>query len=192
MSPRFFRFQYEVDLDFGTAYYNIVAERVRIGDRAIPPEILVDFPGGDNQPSLFMKIIVRNGMPICSELQFVAKQDGPEVRPKDLRSVNLDHWIEVIVGACSSRWLGDGHYGQDHNYEQGINEVRRARKQSHRTMKPDLLKQVAEIYREHFDTGPVQAIQRAFGVSERTAARYVQLCRRDGLLPPTTKGKKQK
>ena len=192
MSPRFFRFQYEVDFEFGTAYYDMLLERVRIGDRAIPPEILVDFPGGDNQPSLFMKITVRNGVPICSEFQLVAKQDGPEIRPKDLRSVNLDHWIEEIVGACSTRWMGEGHYGHDLDHQQGVKAVRQARKKSHRTMKPDLLQQVAEIYREHFDTGPVQAIQRAFGVSERTAARYVQLCRRDGLLPPTTKGKKQK
>jgi hypothetical protein len=49
----------------------------------------------------------------------------------------------------------------------------------------------AKIYRQHFDKGPTEAVRRSFGVSYRTAARYVQQARTAGYLPATDPGKKR-
>ena len=47
------------------------------------------------------------------------------------------------------------------------------------------LHQVADLYRRHtYGWRPVQMISEVLGVSARTAARYVEKCRTDGLLPP--------
>ena len=60
-------------------------------------------------------------------------------------------------------------------------------------MTRETLVKVAELYRRHIDEQPTKAVQTAFGVSPRTAARYVQVCRSDEyqLLPKTEQGKKK-
>jgi transposase-like protein len=50
---------------------------------------------------------------------------------------------------------------------------------------------VADIYRQHIDDRPTEAVSRAFGKSHRTAARWVQQAREAGLLPDTTPGKRK-
>ncbi|MGL6234276.1 MAG: hypothetical protein ACRC20_02930 [Segniliparus sp.] len=179
---------------WGEVYYDGTGEMVQLGDdRVIPKDLYIDFPGGEGQPSVFIWITVRNGVPICAEVTFKHKDDGPEVRTKDLRSIPLEHWIEEFVGLISRKQIGPGSFELDMDKDgAGTRAVRSARNMPYRTMNRETLQKVAEVYRDNFDTGPVRAVARTFIVSERTAARYVQLCRREGLLPPTTKGKKLK
>lgn len=54
-----------------------------------------------------------------------------------------------------------------------------------------ILNQVAALYRAAVDGNPTRAVERVMGYSKRTAGRRVQQARAAGLLPPTTKGKKQ-
>lgn len=53
------------------------------------------------------------------------------------------------------------------------------------------LKRVALVYREAKDRGdsPTMAVMDDQSVAYSTAARYVSLARKDGLLPPTTQGR---
>lgn len=53
------------------------------------------------------------------------------------------------------------------------------------------LQEVDETYHEHIDDRPTEAVSHAFGISHRTAARYVQQARESGLLPDTTPGKRK-
>ncbi|WP_141717555.1 hypothetical protein [Nocardia altamirensis] len=68
-----------------------------------------------------------------------------------------------------------------------------ARKNSRRKITDALLTETAALYREYIDEKPLQKIAQRFEVSERTAARYVEICRSDeyGLLPKTTSGQKK-
>jgi DNA-binding transcriptional regulator LsrR (DeoR family) len=68
--------------------------------------------------------------------------------------------------------------------------VRRARS-GRPCISRERLQKVAEIYREHIDDRPTEAVSRTFGISHRTAARYVQQARESGLLPDTTPGKRK-
>ena len=54
------------------------------------------------------------------------------------------------------------------------------------------LRQVAKIYRDHFDNAPAEAVETVLGYTERTARRRISEARERGFLPKTTKGKKAK
>jgi hypothetical protein len=62
---------------------------------------------------------------------------------------------------------------------------------AHRRITPELLSDVAEVYRANLATGPTKAVREQFFVSERMAGNYVQLARKARLLPATTPGKKR-
>ena len=66
-----------------------------------------------------------------------------------------------------------------------------ARKRVRRKVDDRLLGEVAALYREYFDDRPWRVIAERFNVSETTAARYVVLARKAGLLPATEPGKKK-
>lgn len=177
----------EVPLEWGNAVYDS-STVVTVGDRLLPAEILVTFPG-KNQPALTMRIVVRKGIPVCTELSLKA-DETTEVRAKDLSLVRIDDWLEYITAACSESaessviTVGEPDAG-------ALKAVRQARKATRRSVTPEILERVAGIYREHIADRPVQAVMAAFGTSERTAARYVERCRAEGLLPKTEPGRKK-
>jgi hypothetical protein len=164
---------------------------VQVGDRFVPPRIFVHSRIA-NVPDLKMKIEVREGIPVVTEVTLQARPDGPEVRRRHLDALALDDLLEQIVAACSVKDAdGTGRtLIPDMDRGAALRNVRGARSGRTRISQERLLK-AAEIYREHVDGRPTEAIARAFGVSHRTAARYVQHARKSGLLSPTTPGKKK-
>lgn len=172
-------------------------DRVEIGDRRIPREILVKVRGRRNEPDLAMKIEVRDGIPQWVDLWMKARPDGSEIRDKHLVSIRLKEWLQLIVAMCSTKYSGTGPGGttiwsQPVHDPTAIPDIRRSLSGRPRTVTPDRLHKVAEIYRQHFDEGrPTDAVARSFGVAHRTAARYVQQARAAGLLPKTEQGKKK-
>jgi hypothetical protein len=67
--------------------------------------------------------------------------------------------------------------------------IKSARSGARRIVTDDVLRKVAEVYRENVADRPVEAVGGAFRTTHRTAARYVQRAREQGFLPPTTQGK---
>jgi len=166
-----------------------------VGDRIVPADIFVDIRGGLLQPDLSMKIEVRQGIPVCAEVCLRSRPDGPEVREKDLAQVRLGWLIEQIVAKASMKpagRIGEHGYGWSKpvNDQTALADIRQVRSGRSRMSQERLLK-VVEVYREHINDRPTEAVERAFGVSHRTAARYVQQARTAGLLPTTTPGKKK-
>jgi hypothetical protein len=179
---------------FGRASYDPTA-MVEVGDRLVPKRISVRVRGGISEPDFAMKIEVRQGVPVCVEASLTARPNGPEVRDKDLGYLRLSDWLEQIVAECSKRYSGQ--HGRMEFWASpaqsdraDLASIRRVRSGRPRISQERLLK-VAEIYREHVGGRPTEAVERAFGVSHRTAARYVKLARESGHLPPTTPGKKK-
>ena len=168
-----------------------------VGDRLVPRAIDVNFESIDGQPALRMRIEVRDGVPVCADLAITAADGGREVRSVDLRAVRLEDWVEDIVSAVAMKIEGiaaDGTitatYSNSRESEQAALRVIQEARRSTRRNVEKLLPEVAKVYRSRFNDRPVEAVQAAFGVSYRTAGRYVQQCRDTGLLPPTTPGKK--
>lgn len=183
----------DVALNIGTAYYDFAGGTEVVGDRRVPSVMFFDAPGGRDSPRLHMRFEVRQGVPVCAELRVIAKDGGSEVQSKWLRLIRLEDWMETVVAGCSEHIDSPTQSSLRETTRDDVRNVRTARKQTRRTVTPELLAKVAEIYREHFYDNPVQVISAAFGVSVRTAARYVQHCRSDEyqLLPKTEPGKKK-
>src|ERR1700730_11482031 len=79
---------------------------VVVGDRLVPSEIFVTVRGGMSTPDFAMKIEVRQGIPVCTEVSLTARPDGPEIREKDLKYLRLNDWLEQIVAQCSMKYSG--------------------------------------------------------------------------------------
>lgn len=171
----------------GTATWDF-ADMV-VGDRLVPQEINVSIRGGVKQPDLDMKIEVRDGIPQWTEVFLRSRPGGPEVRTKDLTAIRLDDWLEQIVAECSLKKSGTG-WGKPVQDLSAVRDIRAARR-TPRTVTPELVSAAAEIYKTHFDDRPTDAVARSFGVSYRTAARYVQHARDAGLLSKTEQGRKK-
>jgi hypothetical protein len=167
-----------------------------VGDRKIPAEIFVHVQGGLSEPDFSMKIEVRQGIPVCTEVTLTARPDGPEVRDKDLKYLHLSDWLENIVARASMKSGGvpddpaTWGWGKPVKDSTALADIRRVRSGRSR-MSRERLEKVADVYRQHVDARPTEAVARAFGVEHRTAARYVQQARAADLLPPTTPGKKK-
>jgi hypothetical protein len=184
--------------DLGWADYDLT-ENVRVGDRLVPRAIDVQLPSTSDLPALAMRIEVRGGIPVCAELTFRAKDDGRDIRTTDLRAVRLEEWIENIVAAVSAQVVDEStgvvtaavDLSED-AHRAAVATVRAARRGGRRRVTDDLLRRVAETYREHLPSGrPVEAVRIAFGTSHRTAARYVQLARQAGHLAESTGSKRE-
>jgi hypothetical protein len=188
----------EFPLRGGRAWWDDLARPVKVRDRLVPEAIVVDLYGDGEQPSLRMKIEVRQGVPVCAELRLTAQPNGREIRPKDLRAVRIDSWIEQVVGLLPTYEEPEpgvihGSKPTPADRENAQRATRRARRNTPRRpgrpkVPSDRLHKTADLYRRHADGGrPLQIIADVLEVSDRTAARYVDKCRSDGLLPPRDK-----
>ena len=173
---------------------------VRVGDRLLPSEILVNFPSERENPALYMRLCIKDGVPSCAEIRITSKDTSREVRTSDLRAVPLESWIEQLYALTALRLeerpdgstvgIMDG--TEDRNRE-AAKVIQRARAASRRTVTRERLEEVARIYRLNINKNPTEAVARTFGVAHRTAAKYVQLARNEKppLLPATTPGKRK-
>lgn len=178
-----------LDLVFGWAEWDAF-DVVIVGDRLVPRIIEVEAPGsteGDD-PALRMTIEMVNGVPRCSLVEVKMRPGKRGVQSHDLRDVRLDEWIEHLVAAASSKVTShDGAFvsaviGDGADWERDARKaVRAMQRTGRRKVTAEFLSRVAAVHQVH-EERPVEAVQLAFGTSYRTAARWVQKAREDGLL----------
>jgi hypothetical protein len=174
------------------ARVGIVAIPVKVRDGYVPSEVFVELRSNGTRPAVSLRIEVRQGVPMCTELRMLAHPDGPEIRPADLKGVHIDSLVEQAVALCTAHEGPEGSLSQAAPTPADRRNAQRARRRQPGRGRPPVpsqrLQQVADLYRRHADGGrPVQVIHEVLRVSERTAARYVEKCRCDGLLPPREK-----
>ncbi len=184
----------------GWVEYDGGAEMAVVGDRVLPVEAKAVFPSDATSPALELRLAVVDDVPQCREIRITSKEGGREVRTSDLRAVQLERWIEDLFASVAARVE---HVDADAGIVSAVDEhdekrvaeaarvVQRARAAARRSITPEMLEGVAQIYRKHVDGQPTDAVRRAFGVEYRTAAKYVQRARAAGLLPATTPGKRK-
>lgn len=161
-----------------------------VGDRLVPSPIEVDLAGIDGQPCLTMTIEVLEGVPRCTELAIRRVDGGREVRPRDLRAVELETWVEAFVSLCSAEFVErdstTGAYSaawpdSELALRRGMKAIRDVRKGSRRPMTGERRQRVADVYNAH-QSGGIEAIMVAFGVSRATAIRYIKSAREADLI----------
>lgn len=165
---------------------------VVVGDRVVPALIEVHFPGGAEvpEPALDFTIEVVDGVPMVTRLELVRRPGRPGVRGDSLRRIQLDAWVEDIVALASAQVVArddEGNVAVDRvsnadAERRARGDVRRMMARGRRTITDDHLARVAAVYREHQDHKPAQAVQDAFGASQRTAFRWIAAAREAGVL----------
>ena len=172
----------------------------RVGDRIVPRFVEVTFPGIDGQPSLFMRLEVVDGVPVCVEVRVERSEGGREVRTLDLRAVRLQDWTDDVYAAFAAEIVDESNgnttarmSNADEVALESVRQFQAARKgKGARKIDRALLEKAASVYRDHFDARPIEAVAGAFGVKDRTASLYITLARHAGILPETTRGRKAK
>lgn len=181
-----------VRTSIGTVTAPMFGEEV-VGDRLLASPIEVDLPGADGQPRLEMLIEVIEGVPRCTELTLRRTEGGREIRPRDLRAIELENFVETFVALVASEIVErDGGSisavvrGDEASVRGGMKTVRAARRGSRRPMTDERRKRVAHVYNAQ-EAGGIEAVELAFQVSRSTAIRYINAARDAGLIQGKTK-----
>jgi hypothetical protein len=169
--------------DGGRLVYSREIEEV--GDRGLPKYVRYEHPGDHRRPAMFVDIAMIDGVPMVTEVRVLADiEAGRPIRAKDIRVGAVE------LGDVLNRWLSELAYRRSPTgwwrYDRIPPDERRSAMTTigsarRRKMTPDVLKEVAELYR----TAPMprhEAIAAAFDVDPRTAQRYIQKARQAGLI----------
>jgi hypothetical protein len=158
---------------------------------------------GYDAPDLLARIEVRNSRPEVVLVQWSANQHQREVRARDLGALEVVGLLETLYGGLTYQLdpvTGATHRAtgatEDGDHPPGFYAAKRfieqqRRPEVYRNMTPEMLKTVAKVYIDNVGDAPRVAVARAVGISPRTASRYIDEARAKGLLPPTTRGRKQ-
>ena len=120
----------------GRAWHETMALPVKVRDRLVPETLFVDLDGDGEQPALRMKIEVRQGVPVCTELRLTARPGGRDVQRSDLRAVRIDSWIEQAVAVCSYEQTEDGAITKSAPAPADFENVRQVRRNAPRSGRP--------------------------------------------------------
>ena len=171
--------------------------RVRVVDVWLPQQVDAVLFGGEHAPQVELTIEVRNGVPGYTRVELSSPEHiGRQLISRDMTVVRdqLTYWLDIIVDAVAQPSEAEP-IGAPSWAERTVtrSSVAAARRPQRRTITPELLADVAALYRANITGSPIDAIRRALGCSTRTAARYVELCRSDEyqLLPKTTRGQRK-
>ncbi len=173
---------------------------VRVGDFLLPRTAAYEVTGDNGSPDLHVRFEVRDGRPECVEIRMTAKENGRGLRTSDAQVLTLDAMKIGVFAEMALLSVYDpetnvtmsSHITDEREFWRALNEVDAVVKAPQRGITKAELEQVAKVYAENLQGSPVKAVQAVLGYkSERTAARRVQQARDEGLLPPTTAGKRK-
>lgn len=174
---------------------------VKLDDsREMPSEFVAVFQPrkGVDEPFVEMHFAVIDGVPQCRVISISAIKGKRELRASDLRALPVEVILENVAAQIAEEITRDERGNVVKAVKRpyveewmrgGISAVRSARRQGKRKVTDDLLREVAQIYRENVNDSPTLAIAAHFGVADRTARLYVRRARDAGFLGESIKGK---
>ena len=160
----------------------------------VPIWIEYDSTGGVD-PDMHMRVELRDGSPVVTELSWKAQPHQSGIRQKHLRKTDPAKLATDLVVRMIEKPIDPS----TANVAQ-LRETRRALRafverqqlpRSRRVMTPAFLQAVAQVYRENIDGKPTKAVGETFNVQSRMASKYVEVARQRGYLPQTERGKKK-
>jgi len=181
-----------VDFEHGHAEFD-AGDQVRMGDRLVPRLITVHITGAPDLPATTMTVEARDGVPVCTEVVIRAKPGSREVRAADLRAIRLEDWLEAIIAEVAVQVVLTDEAGEPvvvspapatpDARRLAVSAVRAVRSGTRRRVTDALLRDVAAIYRGDQSGHPRLAVSERYGISKRTAARWVAAAREKKLIP---------
>ncbi len=172
-------------------------EWVEVGDYQLPSGYTLAYspPRGAAEPAWEVEYAVEDGTPRCIGVAVRANEGGREVQASDLRGLRLDdlgedaainvarHRVRTDSGEVA--WVRDLRRFRD--VRAGVHAARRG---SRLAVTDDLLRTVADVYRELLDDRPTEAVRQHLELgSDRTARLYVKRARDRGFLGQAIQGK---
>jgi hypothetical protein len=171
----------------------------RVKDRMLPAAVTLHYERGHGIPDLTLQIEVRDGVPQCRQATLQSTEDGREVLASDLRGVKLEEFIEaaaVRVGMdLTEQRQPDGvvtviePITTEKELRGTLAQIRAVRHEAKRRVTPELLQQVADVYRDNVDNNPTDAVAQFTGRAHRTATLYIHQARAAGYLGAAIVGK---
>lgn len=172
----------------GWVTWDEVGDFAAFADTLVPVDFQVRIPGGTRRPSLQIRFEVRGGKVVCTALNIESKHQEPAVIPKHLELMRneLNGWrdraLELVMR--KSRESAPGMVDAV-----TASKAKAAARPRRRKMTPELLAEVAALYRDNFgERSTWDVIAQRFGVEKQTAGRYVMHARKAGYLPETDRG----
>lgn len=172
------------------------AEDVRVGDRLLPRSVTIERKPVADEPGVEIDLAVVDGIPTCVRAA-ISSTASRGVLQVDLLSLNLTEIISDVFAAFSMTVIGgseNGPFWVVADASAGKDDRRAAKKlinsKRRRKITPELLQQVAQVYKDNFDDNPTDAVRRVFGVETRMASQYVRKARDAGYLGQAQPGRK--
>jgi hypothetical protein len=175
--------------DGGRLWEENGSRRHKVGDRWLPSPVIYEHPGDEKEPAYRLKFEIWDGVPVCSEVQLMANQsERVHIRPKDVKLVanrlenSLHDWLAFLEyeRTAPGKFRRRG-MPSDEQMRATRRVIQSARGQTRRKMTDEHLQAVADAV--DTATGPaVEAVSTVFGVSVRTAWRYIEKARESGFI----------
>ncbi|MDG5483341.1 hypothetical protein [Mycolicibacterium gadium] len=167
-------------------------EHVDLGGVEVPAWI-TERRIGVGGPDLVVTVAIREGSPDVTQVSFESNAEQSEVRQKHLRALDVDRIAVDLYAAFVAE------FGENPTADARDRAMRAAEKvieqqrlpRDYRILTDDVLRKVAEVYRENIKRGPTKAVAKHFGVKDRMASTYVDRARKAGHLPLTKQGQKK-
>lgn len=178
---------------------------LRVGDPETLPdgrrfpawaEVQVSWPARPKWPVLSLRLETQAGRPVATQL-VVASPPLAEVTGTWFRSLPLNEIIHDAIRAAASNavlreafeagQLIDADGRMVTSVGEGLEGARQLAQDRRRPITPELLAQVAEVYRSDTTGRPTEAVKNAVPTSYRTATRLIARAREAGLLEPYRK-----
>ena len=162
----------------------------------VPRSIEMKTSGGPD-PDLHVRVELRDGSPVLTELSWKSGPGQSEIQQKYLRQTEVAKLVTDLV--VSTIWRGEVPIGEAPDVTALRESKATARRfverqrlpRERRVMTPEFLQAVAEVYRENIDGKPTKAVGDTFNVQSRQASKYVDAARQRGFLPKTVRGQKK-
>ena len=163
----------------------------------VPCSIELDTSGGAD-PDMHVRVELRDGSPVLTELSFTSRPGQGQIQQKHLRQTDIGKLVTDLVVSTmrTDAMVPVGEAPDVTALRQSKATARRfvdrqRLPRTRRVMTPEFLQQVAEVYRENINGKPTKAVADTFNVQSRMASKYVDAARQRGLLPPTKQGQKK-
>jgi hypothetical protein len=165
------------------------ARIVPVGDQlGLPAKLTYRHEGLPPQPALVIDVEVTDGgVPVCTNVQLTGVAGVSAVRVGDLRRVPLERILDQVVAAATHERQGPTGWRKTWGERmlaekrRGTKAIRAAQREARRKITPELLTEVAAKHRE-IDGAKVTGIADSYGISTRTASRYIRAAREGGYL----------
>lgn len=173
---------------------------VRVGETLVPEAVTASREGKVDAPDVTARFEIRDGRPECVHLAVTSKPGGRGIRLADLDMFTLDAAAAQVFLVGATPVTGGPLGGTDEAEAWAmLSDLHKARTARRRPTSKATLDAVADVYNRYATVAPgsgrakpARAVEEAFDMDPRTAARRIREAKDAGLIPGPTPGKRRK